>query len=201
MNVFSQYLWAGTLDQYLAHVEDGAQGLDVVPLPQSDRLGKDLQLQLLALPHFLTLGLVGRGERRGGGQRATHSLKIIKSFCLRTLEVRSCQVSSPTGFWRRPCTCVCLAGQGDSPADTQKAGYGTNVIKEGLRDMSGYQPPCASPALWAKWGICPASWRAYWGLWSVWGFPDCLHLSPPWTPPALRCRTTGEHTVGTQNKP
>lgn len=62
MNVSSQYLWAGTLDQHLAHVEDGAQGLDVVPLPQPDGLGEDLQLQLLALPHLLTLGLGGEAD-------------------------------------------------------------------------------------------------------------------------------------------
>lgn len=75
-----------------------------------------------------------------------------------------------------------------------RGGYEASAIKEGLRNVSGYGPPCASPALWVKWGICPASWRAYWGLWSAWGSLDCRHLSPPWTPPALRCRTRGKQT-------
>lgn len=77
----SQYLWARTLNQHLAHVEDGAKGLDVVSLPQSDGLGEDLQLQLLALPHFLALGLVrvsgwvgGGGEEKSRSKTSNHHL-------------------------------------------------------------------------------------------------------------------------------
>lgn len=102
-----------------------------------------------AAPAPCASSLPDTGSGRGGGnrQRAAHRRQIFILFCLRTLEVRSCQLSSPRGSWRRPCTCGCLAGRGDSPADRPKGGYDTNVIKEGLCNMSGYWPPCASPAL------------------------------------------------------
>lgn len=51
------YLGARTLDQDLTHVQDGAQSLDVIPLPQPDGLREDLQLQLLTLPDLLALNL------------------------------------------------------------------------------------------------------------------------------------------------
>lgn len=60
-----QYLAAGTLDQDLGHVDDAAQGLDVVALPVADGLGQDLQLQFLPLPHLLTLRLGAQEERQG----------------------------------------------------------------------------------------------------------------------------------------
>lgn len=51
--------------------------------------------------------------------------------------------------------------------------------RDGSAQRFGYTPPCASPALWVRWGICRVSWRVYWGLWSGWGSQDWLHPSPP----------------------
>lgn len=45
------------VDCSLGHVQDGAQGLDVVALPVPDWLCQDLQLQILLLAHVLALRL------------------------------------------------------------------------------------------------------------------------------------------------
>ena len=53
-----QYLTSSTLNHDLGHVNDTAQGLDVISLPAADGFRQDLQLQLLPFPHVLTLGLI-----------------------------------------------------------------------------------------------------------------------------------------------
>lgn len=57
------------VDCCLGHVQNGAQGFDVVALPVPDWLGQDLQLQVLLLPHVLALGLE---EQPGVSERARH---------------------------------------------------------------------------------------------------------------------------------
>lgn len=54
--------------------------------------------------------------------------------------------------------------------------------------MHRHTPPCASPALWVRWGICQFSWKVYSGQWSAWGSQGWLRPSPPWTPPILHCK-------------
>lgn len=57
------------VDCSLGHVQNGAQGFDVLTLPVPDWLGQDLQLQVLLLPHILALGLEAQ---RGFSERARH---------------------------------------------------------------------------------------------------------------------------------
>lgn len=52
-----QYLTSGTLNHDLGHVNDIAQGLNVISLPAPDGFIQDLQLQLFPFPYILTLGL------------------------------------------------------------------------------------------------------------------------------------------------
>ena len=74
---FILFLTAGTLDQDLGHVEDAAQGLDVLALPAADGLRQDLQLQLLSLPHLLTLRLGAQGARQGDGLPAELPAELL----------------------------------------------------------------------------------------------------------------------------
>lgn len=62
------------------HVQNGAQGFDVVALPVPDGLGQDLQLQVLLLPHVLALGLE---EQQGASQRGHATTNARQElFCI-----------------------------------------------------------------------------------------------------------------------
>lgn len=53
----SPHLAAVVLHEDLRHVDDRAQGLNALPFPTTHWLSQNLQLQLLPLPHLLTLRL------------------------------------------------------------------------------------------------------------------------------------------------
>ena len=59
-----RYLAPSALNQDLGHVNDVAQGLNVISLPAPDGLRQDLQLQLLPFPYFLTLRLRSTEHRQ-----------------------------------------------------------------------------------------------------------------------------------------
>lgn len=67
------------VDCRLGHVQNGAQGFDVVALPVPDWLGQDLQLQILLLPHVLALSLE---EQRGVSERERHRDLEPRGLCI-----------------------------------------------------------------------------------------------------------------------
>lgn len=68
------------VDCSLGHVQNGAQGFDVVALPVPDGLGQDLQLQVLLLPHVLALRLE---EQQGASQRGLATTSASRELVLR----------------------------------------------------------------------------------------------------------------------